>query len=243
MYKKLHEELNTRYIISTFASDVNKLLKSYDKWDFAQCKFGPASADVLSRYYATHDFINSENEELDWILKENCRRAKVQRNLKEFKELRVAFHGESDVLSYIESLDRSAKYRLPDGVPSSQAVALVTLIQMILPYVVVDAGIALGEIVSSVRQGLDWTLKKTGSYWLQDKLALRRVDVANGSVKLLSGASIAEDELIRLYPVLPYEFGIERTVEDPAYECVVANALEAFNQTSDYQKKKLLLYL
>jgi len=232
--KLLHKEMNTKYLINSLASEFRNVLSKEKELDLAYCKFGPMCERLLVDAYKTHLFINSENASLDSVLKLNCARVKGRKDV-EFEFLQTKFDNEECLIEYVKYLDRHKLYRLQEGCNVKQASGIVIIISMLLPGVCIDVRHNLSEIVKTVRR--DWlpVSRQHKSYWMVSGMALVEIPVVAGSVTLLDGTELTEDNFVRLYEVIPSEFGRERLVDCDEFKDVWLTAIQS---TKDIVSKR-----
>lgn len=236
--KLLHKEMSTKYLINSLAPEFRDVLSKEKELDLAYCKFGPVCERLLVGAYKTHFFINSENASLDAVLKLNCERSKGRSNV-EFEFLQTKFDNEECLIEYVKYLDRDKIYRLQEGCNIKQAFGIVIILSMLLPGVCIDVQHNLSEILKTVRKSWLPGARAHESYWMVSGMALVEIPVVAGSVTLLDGTELTEDSFVRLYEVIPSEFGRERLVDCDEFKDVWFAAIQSTKEIVSKRKTML----
>lgn len=238
---KFYERMGTRYIINALSGAQRSLFESLVGEDvvidLAQCKLGPEGASILSEYYATLNFINSEDSYLDGILRSNCGRAKGTVSAYE----KLFLRGVSSIdtfMGLVRTLPKHAKY-CPD-VSLSHILDKVTLILLIMsrPDIEFDIRDCASDIYDYVRDAWLLNAQHHDRYYelIPPDTVLREVD-SDGYYGTRSYGFQREQSFIRNRTVLPWEFGNTRIItlekDKPVSEewrPVVEKCLDAFDQ-------------
>lgn len=234
---QLKELMNTAYIIDDMCNKLTGVLDTVDELDLAGCKFGVAAEQTLRRYYGKVEFSNSKNAYLDEILKHNNKAVKVE---DDSILLDANLSDVNSILEYLKTFDRTKKYNLNFGYSIPKKVlALVIIIVLRFPEVEIDVGSSMQAILKIVRSQWLPYAKSHDEYWQCIGMGLIRVSCKDGIVTDAYGKQIREEEFVKGYVSVPYEFGTKLLWNDPEYEGVQAKALSIISQQVEVKKKMI----
>ena len=213
MVGRLVHELGTRYFINSLSSMLDNyldmlIIKNGYSVDIADAKFGPVSASVLAKYYATGALLDSRDPERDAILKHNYEVLNTQ--WESYPILSIIDTSRNNLMNLIETLPPDSKYTLTAPIINSRELAFFTI--LILKRLDIEwdlSGCALPlvkfihDIWSSSRK------KRFHRKYIEvcDNCLVERSVTPTGYIKLDLGKVVSERNFIEHHNCLPYEFG------------------------------------
>lgn len=240
---KLCDLMGTRYVINALSGAqriaLNTAASNGNTVDLAGCKFGPEGVHVLSEYYEIVDFQNSEDEYLDFIIKNNCMRSLEQ--IEEYEKVNLRNVTSIDTyMSLAQSLPQGAK--IEPEVSLSRLHDKVTLVLLIMTRPDIDFDIRKcgTDIYDYVRDAWLLNAQHHSKYYelIPPDTVVREEDEA-GYFGCPSYGFQREHSFIRNRLVLPWEFGNTKIISldkgtgvEAEWRPVVEKCLDAFDQPS-----------
>lgn len=207
----LKDLMNTCYMINAlngrFTNVLNKCIDDNVTVDLAHCRFGPSCALILKEYYGKVDFCNSEDNNLDKLLKDNNLTAKTI--IEDYPILSIK--GIEDISTYIDmvnDLPMNSKYTIELGLTSAVDKATLVLLMMTRPDIEYDLRSCSMDVFDFVRDMWVSSAEHHNSYYeLIAPNVVRRNPNAQGKFGDDTYGWYQEDYFIRNRKVLPVEFG------------------------------------
>lgn len=239
--KKLKDLLNTRYVYNSYLTKLDQVLREIAEnereLDLAECNFTPQAVGVIRHYYGKIYFVNSADARLNQLLLANngCLTAKMDnpqllkfdfKNVEEFKQL-------------LMSLDKTGNYVLAPG-RDITIIATATIIIMMYPNLMLDVDNRIGEIFKFARNEWLKCNEHHDAYWLVDNTGLVKLPVdENGYVKLIDKRLVKESVLVKLYNVMPIDFGTRVIIKDDEFRPIFQNALRVLDTKHEPERRML----
>ena len=222
--------LETKYITNAMArkfdAALTNLYKPGDVVDLAGCKFGPEAAVIISQKYPYVDFRNSEDEELDKILKNNTR---IKRSVAVEPYEKVDFtkiKNYQDLLELSKTIPQGAKIEpvVSGDVPKPlAALILLMLTRTDIEYDIYYVGSFIGEYICD-----EWRFiaedHDTYIEFTQPGFRILEVD-EYGCIGPIGKKKVPKDIYINQHLVLPGNFG--------SYD-ITANTTESGKYSGEY---------
>lgn len=208
-------ELGTRYIIESLENKFRRILAdaaaNHDIVDLGKARLSPTNAAHLRSYYDKIDFINSEDENLDKLLKDNIRNARsewVEYNKYDIPQSPTF----SDYLSAVKSIEKNSKMMIEVRPDSERQLAFVTMLILKRPDLDIDLSKCASKIYDFVY--MEWLTKRKehNSYLEFVNNSITERKVVNGKVDVAGGKSIDVRQYILSHKVLPSDFGTKDLV-------------------------------
>lgn len=209
--------------------------------DLAGCKFGKTVADtILLELCKKYNFHNSENPELDAILKNNTRVVRGEVSSCDYITIPCEFANMDEIMQYLNQIDSSIVYRLDDRNTSNRKLTAAIAICIILRYpdVVLDLTSRASEVFDIVRK--NWLLYRSSHKSYQHVVGssiIQRSVESDGKVYIPGVGRITEDRFVEDYCVLPAEFGQIELYRDAEYAEVMRNVFEEFRKERFREKR------
>lgn len=208
---KLVDIMNTKYMIQSLDGRLGlcleDVLKSGATLDLDGAKFGPDCVRVLSKYYGLIPMINSTDERLDCILRENYE-AYAQK-IEPYDPLDLEDIDNLDkVVELINSLPKDVKYQPKFRLSNIQSKAALVLLIMARPDLEFDIRECGSDIFDFVR---DLWLTSCEPHDAYLELVPPNINLVNRNEHNrfghISYGFMLEEDFIKLKKVLPIEFG------------------------------------
>lgn len=188
--------------------------------DVAGCRFGPTTARKLSQLSRNYRLRNTENKDLDEILRHNYALNSVPK-MENAEILKWDFQNIQELSKYLREVrDSGLNYELCQGNSQGRLMSVYVAILILLAYpeVIIDADTKLSLLYDEVRK--IWLLNRkehdvynrvVGSY-------LMRVERnENGLFEVPMVGEFKESEFVSKFCVLPEDFGNSVLVEDEEF--------------------------
>ena len=226
--------MNTKYLINALVGSFRELLAKAKAEglviDMAGCKVGPEVAREMRFSYKDVDYINSENSELNDLLKHNCEVSRIV--YEEYEEVDVDnIDTIEDLMVFLSRTDLPSKVKFKTKSNSNKPMGAIALLIMSRPDLDVDTfGIAV-SLFDLVRK-----------YWIPNAKDHDKY------YKIDSGNIIVCDKVEASDIYLPYEFGNTKLFSldgsiaiDNEWQEVVEGLIMLFRNKSKRHKGKTLL--
>ena len=209
--------MGTRYIIQSLTKRFTECLEMCKvngyTVDLNGCRLSPDCASIMYGYYESVDFCNSENEDLDKILKSNCEAARQV--LEEYPTLDITGVKDLDkVIELAQTLPNGAKYKPMLKLSDIKSKASLVLLIMMRPDIEFDIRECAADVFSFVRE--IWISSATAHDTYQELIApniTTREKTSNGTFGSNSYGFFKEYHFIRCRQVLPIEFGNSQIIK------------------------------
>ena len=211
----LYEEMNTRYIINCLAGRFVNIMEKYEPgtvFDLAECRFGPICANRLRMYYNKHIFINTEDERLNRMLKNNNEASREEIPSYEVLEFRNCTNI-NHYMNLVETLEENGKYEVQVDFSDICNIATVVLLIMTRPDIDFDIRGCASSIFDFVRDMWVSSAEHHDEYYelkLPNVVSMHSVDNKYGDE--FTGYT-DEYSYIHHRPVLPKEFGNSQIIK------------------------------
>lgn len=209
--------LHTRYIIESMEAQFRQILedakKNGDTIDLNKAKLSPTNAAHLRSYYSTVNFINSEDAELDALLKSNMENARTSFERSPYLEIPTdpTFIDFRDILLKLKKGD---SYALKPSRSNERQMALCVMLILKCPGVEWDVADVIGDIYNFV--SVDWqTMKEQHSEYIEisGRSVVKRTVGSDGLIGVHSGDRMPVKQYVVLHKVLPADFGTKDLVQ------------------------------
>lgn len=247
MTVSLSERMGTRYMINSlnmrFITTMNALVDEGVEVDLAGCRFGPECASLLRKYYGSIWMCNSEDKDLDILLKSNCEFARSSLEPYEVLDLTDV----CDINGYIRlvnELPKNSKYSVKLDLTSIVNRAVLVLLILTRPDIMFDLTECSDDVFDYVREIWVSSAKHHEEYIeCVAPYCVRRKQNEDGFYGDAINGYVREEYFVRHNKVLPVEFGNSQIVVldknvgvDEEWHPVVEKCLKAFEKTKSAER-------
>lgn len=244
--------LGTQYIIESmearFRGILSKAAANGDTVDLGKARLSPTNASHLREYYDKVDFINSEDPELDELLKRNMANARTDiiKYPKLDMPLRPTF---VDFTKWAKTLKAGDKYALCPGLSNERQLAFSTMLILKCPGVDWDLSESIRYIYDFVYN--EWCVRQESHTEYIEIVgnAIVPRTVQNGMLGSRSGDMTSVRQYIMSHSILPADFGTKDLVRiekgqaqgewgDVVHKCVsiLVNPEQEIHRLASYLK-------
>lgn len=202
--------LGTQYVIESMEAKFRGILanaaKNGDTVDLGKARLSPTNAAHLREYYDRVDFINSEDPELDTLLKNNIANARSEQVKYPKLELplRPSF---SDFKKILQKVKAGDKYALCPSLSSERQLALSTMLILKCPGVDWDLSESIKYIYDFIYNEWYTRREQHAEYIEIVGNAIVPRTVHNGMMGSRSGDMMNVRQYIMSHAILPADFG------------------------------------
>lgn len=244
---KLYEAMETRYIINSLDGRLDTILNKCSEegviLDFAECRFGPHCAGILTKYYGKINMINTEDSNLNKLLGYNY--LAVTEEIDEYEKLNIANTTNMAVFANLVNELPEGKYTPILNPTSLRDRATLILLILARPDCEFDIRNYASDIFDFVRDVWVTNAEHHKSYY---ELHAPNITVVNADSNNLYADEFynpqKEESYIRNKNVLPFEFGNSQIVKldgsgvPNEWKSVVNKCLKVFETPIKPKRKK-----
>lgn len=211
-----YDKLFTDYIIKSkvgkFRGYLTECVESGDTVDLYASYLSPEAAHVLNGFYGTVDFINSQNAELDALLKRNMEA--VREEEEKYPVLSIPNNPTMDDFSELfKSIKSGEKVSIDKPYLNRRQSALVTFLIIGRPDVEFDIHTCAVNVYLFIKD--EWILgaQPHDEYIEFIDGTVRPMTVKNGKLGTPSHGYLPADMYVKRFKVLPMDFGTKNLIQ------------------------------